>query len=307
MGGLAAEESEGDAMFVATLIAAGKLTDEVVREGIDRLDATGHEVGAPHWLDVGDAADIVFQGSLVSARAELAKMDHGALDVVVQPLGDRTKKLIVADMDSTMITVECIDELADYAGIKDQIAAITARAMRGELDFRAALFERVGLLGGLAEGVLAECRMERVRLTRGARTLIQTMKAHGAYSVLVSGGFTAFADPVGEAIGFDKVVANHLEISGGKLSGRVLEPIIDSAAKLETLKAEAAKHGLPLAETLAVGDGANDIPMITAAGLGVGYYPHPSAGAAAAAVIRHHDLTALLWAQGYPRRQWVMG
>ncbi|KQZ60966.1 phosphoserine phosphatase [Sphingopyxis sp. Root1497] len=294
-------------MFVATLIAAGKLTDEVVREGIDRLDATGHEVGAPHWLDVGDAADIVFQGSLVSARAELAKMDHGALDVVVQPLGDRTKKLIVADMDSTMITVECIDELADYAGIKDQIAAITARAMRGELDFRAALFERVGLLGGLAEGVLAECRMERVRLTRGARTLIQTMKAHGAYSVLVSGGFTAFADPVGEAIGFDKVVANHLEISGGKLSGRVLEPIVDSAAKLETLKAEAAKHGLPLAETLAVGDGANDIPMITAAGLGVGYYPHPSAGAAAAAVIRHHDLTALLWAQGYPRRQWVMG
>ncbi|MGQ2931703.1 MAG: phosphoserine phosphatase SerB, partial [Sphingopyxis sp.] len=267
----------------------------------------GHEVGAPHWLDVGDAADIVFQGSLVSARAELAKMDHGALDVVVQPLGDRTKKLIVADMDSTMITVECIDELADYAGIKDQIATITARAMRGELDFRAALFERVGLLGGLAEGVLAECRMERVRLTRGARTLIQTMKAHGAYSVLVSGGFTAFADPVGEAIGFDKVVANHLEISGGKLSGRVLEPIVDSAAKLETLKAEAAKHGLPLAETLAVGDGANDIPMITAAGLGVGYYPHPSAGAAAAAVIRHHDLTALLWAQGYPRRQWVMG
>jgi len=294
-------------MFVATLIAAGKLTDEVVREGIDRLDATGHEVGAPHWLDVGDAADIVFQGSLVSARAELAKMDHGALDVVVQPLGDRTKKLIVADMDSTMITVECIDELADYAGIKDQIATITARAMRGELDFRAALFERVGLLGGLAEGVLAECRMERVRLTRGARTLIQTMKAHGAYSVLVSGGFTAFADPVGEAIGFDKVVANHLEISGGKLSGRVLEPIVDSAAKLETLKAEAAKHSLPLAETLAVGDGANDIPMITAAGLGVGYYPHPSAGAAAAAVIRHHDLTALLWAQGYPRRQWVMG
>ena len=294
-------------MFVATLIAAGKLTDEVVREGIDRLDATGHEVGAPHWLDVGDAADIVFQGSLVSARAELAKMDHGALDVVVQPLGDRTKKLIVADMDSTMITVECIDELADYAGIKDQIATITARAMRGELDFRAALFERVGLLGGLAEGVLAECRMERVRLTRGARTLIQTMKAHGAYSVLVSGGFTAFADPVGEAIGFDKVVANHLEISGGKLSGRVLEPIVDSAAKLETLKAEAAKHGLPLAETLAVGDGANDIPMITAAGLGVGYYPHPSAGAAAAVVIRHHDLTALLWAQGYPRRQWVMG
>lgn len=294
-------------MFVATLIAAGKLTGEVVREAIDRLDATEHEVGAPHWLDEGDAADIVFQGSLVSARAELAKMDHGALDVVVQPLGDRTKKLIIADMDSTMITVECIDELADYAGLKPQIAAITERAMRGEIDFRAALAERVGLLGGMAESTLVDCRMERVRLTRGARTLVQTMKAHGAWSVLISGGFMPFAGPVGEAIGFDKVVANELEIANGRLTGKVLEPIVDSAAKLETLKAEAAKHGLPLAETLAVGDGANDIPMITAAGLGIGYHPHPAAGEAAAAAIRHHDLTALLWAQGYPRRSWVLG
>ena len=294
-------------MFVATLIAAGKLTDEVVREAIDRLDATGHDVGAPHWLDVGDAADIVFEGSLVSARAELALMDHGSLDTIVQPLGDRTKKLIIADMDSTMITVECIDELADYAGLKPQIAAITERAMRGELDFRAALIERVGLLAGMPEATLVECRMERLKLTRGARTLVQTMKAHGAFSVLVSGGFTAFAGPVGEAIGFDKVVANVLEIADGKLTGRVIEPIVDSAAKLETLKAEAAKHGLPLADTLAVGDGANDIPMITSAGLGVGYYPHPAAGEAAAAVVRHHDLTALLWAQGYPRRSWVLG
>ncbi|ALJ13707.1 phosphoserine phosphatase SerB [Sphingopyxis macrogoltabida] len=294
-------------MFVATLIAAGKLTGEVVREAIDRLDATEHEVGAPHWLDEGDAADIVFQGSLVSARAELAKMDHGALDVVVQPLGDRTKKLIIADMDSTMITVECIDELADYAGLKPQIAAITERAMRGEIDFAAALAERVGLLGGMAESTLVDCRMERVRLTRGARTLIQTMKAHGAYSILISGGFMPFAGPVGEAIGFDKVIANELEIANGRLTGKVLEPIVDSAAKLETLKAEAAKHGLPLAETLAVGDGANDIPMITAAGLGIGYHPHPAAGEAAAAAIRHHDLTALLWAQGYPRRSWVLG
>lgn len=294
-------------MFVATLIAAGKLTDEVVREAIDRLDATGHEVGAPHWLDVGDAVDIVFQGSLVSARSELALMDHGALDIVVQPLGDRTKKLIIADMDSTMITVECIDELADYAGLKPQIAAITERAMNGELDFRAALEERVGLLAGMDEAVLTECRMERVRLTRGARTLVQTMKAHGAFSVLVSGGFMPFAGPVGEAVGFDKVVANELEIAGGKLTGKVLEPIVDSAAKIDTLKAEAAVHGLPLADTLAVGDGANDIPMITAAGLGIGYHPHPAVAEAAAAVIRHHDLTALLWAQGYPRRSWVLG
>ncbi|MFN7030417.1 MAG: phosphoserine phosphatase SerB [Sphingopyxis sp.] len=294
-------------MFVATLIAAGKLTGEVVREAIDRLDATGHEVGAPHWIDEGDAADIFFQGSLVSARAELAKMDHGALDVVVQPLGDRTKKLIIADMDSTMITVECIDELADYAGIKPQIAAITERAMRGELDFRAALIERVGLLRGMAEATIAECRAERVRLTRGARTLVQTMKAHGAWSVLVSGGFLPFAAPVAEAIGFDKVVANELEIAGGKLTGKVAEPIVDSSAKLETLRAEAAARGLTLGDTLAVGDGANDIPMITSAGLGIGYHPHPAAAAAADAAIRHHDLTALLWAQGYARRQWVMG
>ncbi|GGJ65638.1 phosphoserine phosphatase SerB [Sphingopyxis bauzanensis] len=294
-------------MFVATLIAAGKLTDEVVREAIDRLDATGHDVGAPHWLDEGDAADIVFHGSLVSARKELALMDHGSLDTIVQPQGDRTKKLIIADMDSTMITVECIDELADYAGLKPEIAAITERAMRGELDFRAALIERVGLLAGMPGATLVECRMERVKLTRGARTLVQTMKAHGAHSVLVSGGFMPFAGPVGEAIGFDKVLANELEIRDGKLTGKVIEPIVDSAAKLETLKAEAAKYGLPLAATLAVGDGANDIPMITSAGLGVGYYPHPAAGEAAAAVVRHHDLTALLWAQGYPRRSWVLG
>lgn len=294
-------------MFVATLIAAGKLTDEVVREAIDRLAATGHEVGAPHWLDERDAADIIFQGSLISARSELAKMDHGALDVVVQPMGDRTKKLIIADMDSTMITVECIDELADYAGIKDQVAAITQKAMRGEIDFRGALTERVALLGGMAEGLLIECRYERVRLTRGARTLVQTMKAHGAHSVLVTGGFTAFAGPVGEAIGFDKVVANELLIEDGKLTGKVGEPIVDSTAKLETLRSEAAKHGLPLADTLAIGDGANDIPMITSAGLGIGYHPHPAAAEAADAAIRHHDLTALLWAQGYPRRSWVLG
>lgn len=294
-------------MFVATLIAAGKLTDEVVRDAVDRLDATGHDVDASHWLDEGDAADIIFHGSLVSARAELALMDHGSLDAIVQPQEYRTKKLIIADMDSTMITVECIDELADYAGLKPEIAAITERAMRGELDFRAALIERVGLLAGMPEATLVECRMERVKLTRGARTLVQTMKVHGAHSVLVSGGFMSFAGPVGEAIGFDTVLANALEIQGGKLTGRVIEPIVDSAAKLQTLKAEAAKHGLLLAETLAVGDGANDIPMITSAGLGVGYYPHPAAAAAAAAVVRHHDLTALLWAQGYPRRSWVLG
>ena len=294
-------------MFVATLIAAGKLTDEVVREAVDRLFATGHDVGAPHWLDVGDAADIMFQGSLAIAREALAEMDHGALDIVVQPLGDRQKKLIVADMDSTMITVECIDELADYADLKPAIAAITERAMRGELDFRAALAERVALLGGMAESVLAECRRERVRLTPGARTLVQTMKAHGVRAVLVSGGFMPFAGPVAEAIGFDRAVANELAIAGGKLTGAVLDPVVDSATKLAVLEAEAAAAGLPLGATLAVGDGANDIAMIAAAGLGIGYHAHPACAEAADAAIRHHDLTAILWAQGYARRQWVPG
>ncbi|WP_033073548.1 phosphoserine phosphatase SerB [Sphingopyxis sp. MWB1] len=294
-------------MFVVTLIAAGKLTDEVVREAIDRLASTGHDVGAPHWIDEHDAADIYFQGSLVSARKELAHIDHPTLDIVIQPQGDRAKKLIIADMDSTMIRCECIDELADYAGLKPQIAAITERAMKGELDFRAALAERVGLLGGMAASFVEECRRERVELTPGARTLIQTMKSKGARAVLVSGGFMSFAGPIGDAIGFDRMIANELEIVDGKLSGKVIEPVVDADAKLATLKAEAEALHISLAETLAVGDGANDIPMITSAGLGIAYHPHPAAAAAADAAIRHHDLTALLWAQGYARRDWVLG
>lgn len=294
-------------MFVATLIAAGKLADEVVREAVDRLAVTGHDVVAVHPLDEGDAVDISFHGSLVSARASLVKMDQGALDVVVQPSADRAKRLIIADMDSTMIQCECIDELADYAELKAEVAAITAKAMRGEVDFRGALNARVALLAGMDEALLEACRRERVRLTPGARTLIQTMKARGAHSVLVTGGFSAFADPVAEAIGFDKVVANSLIIEDGRLTGTVGDPIVDSATKLDTLKAEAELKGLTLAQTLAVGDGANDIPMITAAGLGIGFHPHPAAGEAADAALRHHDLSALLWAQGYARRDWVLG
>lgn len=293
-------------MFVATLIAAGKLGDEVVRDAIDRMAHAGLHCEAPHWLDEGDAIDIYFSGSLVTARMELTGWVDG-MDVVVQPSADRHKKLLVADMDSTMISVECLDELADYAGLKPQIADITSRAMRGELDFRAALTERVALLRGMAESTLVDCRIERVRLTRGARTLVQTMKSGGARTVLVSGGFMPFAGPVGEALGFDRVLANELEIQGGKLTGKVLDPIVDADAKLAALRAEADGLGLRLAETLAVGDGANDIPMITAAGLGIGYHPHAACADAAAAVIRHHDLTALLWAQGYSRRNWVLG
>ncbi len=293
-------------MFVATLIAAGRLTGEVVREAIDRLYVTEHSVDAPHWIDEGDAADIVFTGSLISARKELAAIGH-AVDIVVQPSGHRRKRLIVADMDSTMITVECIDELADYAGLKPQIAAITARAMRGEIDFRAALAERVGLLAGLEASMLADCLAERVRLTPGARTLVETMKAHDARAVLVTGGFHAFAQPIANLIGFDHALANTLEIVDGRLTGKTVGPIIDRDAKLAALEAECKAFSILPADVLAVGDGANDIPMLTAAGLGVAYHAHPAAANAAAASIKHNDLRALLWAQGYPRAEWVVG
>ena len=223
----------------------------------------------------------------------------------MQPRDGRAKRLLVADMDSTMITVECIDELAGYAGIKPEIAAITERAMRGELDFEGALDARVALLAGLKAETLDRCRAERVRLTGGARTLVRTMHAHGARSVLVSGGFTHFADAVAAEIGFDRAISNRLEITDGRLTGRVLRPVVGAATKHETLLAEIADIGIDAGEVLAVGDGANDIPMIQAAGLGVAFHAKPATAAAAAARIEHGDLHALLYAQGYPRRTWV--
>ena len=227
------------------------------------------------------------------------------VDVVVQAAEGREKRLLIADMDSTMIQVECIDELADYAGIKPEIAAVTERAMRGELDFAAALDARVALLKGLDEGAIDRCLAERVTDTPGAATLVKTMRARGATTVLISGGFTRFAEPVGARLGFERVVANRLEIAGGVLAGTVAKPIVDSATKEATLRAVAAERGLDLADTLAVGDGANDLPMIRAAGLGVAYRAKPIVAAAAAARIEHGDLTALLWAQGIRRADWV--
>jgi len=204
-----------------------------------------------------------------------------------------------------MITVECIDELADYAGIKAEIAAVTEAAMRGELDFEAALDARVALLRDLDAGAIDRCRAERVRIMPGAKQLVRTMKAHGARAVLVSGGFTVFAEPVAAEIGFDVAIANRLGIADGRLDGRVARPIVDAATKLATIDAERAALGLEVADTLAVGDGANDIPMIQAAGLGVAYHAKPRTAAAAGARIDHGDLTTLLWAQGYPRSSWV--
>jgi len=228
-------------------------------------------------------------------------------DAIVQPEAGREKRVLVADMDSTMITVECIDELADYAGLKPQVAEVTERAMRGELDFAAALDARVALLAGLDAGVIDQCLAERVRDTLGARTLVATMAARGAATALVSGGFTRFARPVGERLGFARVVANELEIADGRLTGRVVRPIVDAATKERVLCELAAGPGH--AATLAVGDGANDLPMIRAAGLGgglgVAFRAKPVVAAAADARVEAGDLTVLLWAQGIVRADWV--
>lgn len=255
------------------------------------------------WLDEGSAADIRFDLDPAAARATL---EDTALDVVIQRAAGREKRLLIADMDSTMITVECIDELADYAGLKPQVAAITEAAMRGELDFEAALDARVALLGGLDAGVIDRCLAERVAIMPGAKTLVRTMRARGGRCVLVSGGFTRFAEPVAREIGFDRVIANRLVIADGMLTGTVERPIVGAATKLATLRSEAAALGLGLDETLAVGDGANDLPMIEAAGLGVAYRAKPIVAAAAAARVEHGDLTALLWAQGIARKDWVI-
>jgi len=294
--------SEECFLFIATLIAALGLDDRGLAQACEAIAAL--EPGAPCWIEPGIAADLPFSGDLKIARAGL----EGLLpktDVVVQPAAGRAKRLLVADMDSTMITIECIDELADYAGIKPQIAEITERAMRGELDFEGALDARVALLKGLDAGVIDRCHAERVRIMPGAKALVRTMRANGARCVLVSGGFTVFADRVAQEIGFDRAVSNRLEIADGALLGTVTRPIVGAAAKRETLVAEAAEQGIGHEDVLAVGDGANDIPMIELAGLGVAYHAKPKTAAAAGARIDHNDLTALLYAQGYARKDWA--
>lgn len=290
-------------MFIATLIADTLAAGDISAAG-ERLDAAGCLPAGSQAVEAGRAVDWLFEADPAAARTAL----EGAfprIDVIVQPAAHRAKRLLVADMDSTMIQCECIDELADFAGIKPQVAAITERAMRGELDFEAALAARVALLKGLDERAIDRCLDERVRLMPGAVTLVRTMQAWGARTVLVSGGFTRFAGPVAERIGFDRVIANVLEIADGRLTGAVARPIVGAATKLETLLAEQAVLGIRSEATLAVGDGANDLPMIRAAGLGVAYHAKPVVAAAAAARVVHGDLTSLLYAQGIARAEWV--
>lgn len=295
----------GRALGIATLIAAERLERGSLSAATDALSANGLRNRAPAWLEAGLVCDVPFDGSIAAARIILESLIP-ATDIVVQP-GDamRRKRLLVADMDSTMITVECIDELADYAGLKPEVAAITERAMRGELDFAAALHARVALLEGMPEATLAACLVERVKATSGARTLVATMRAHGAWTLLVSGGFTAFAGPVAASLGFDEAIANCLEVRSGVLTGKVSGPVIDAAAKAAGQAQAKERLGLLAGEDMAVGDGANDLMMIEAAGLGVAFRAKPLLAAAADASIVHADLTALLWAQGYTRADWV--
>jgi len=254
------------------------------------------------WLSDRHVFDLLFDGdpteALKDARAVVASTSIKA-DVNLIATAKRRKKLLVADMDSTIINVECLDELADMAGLKPQIAAITERAMRGELEFEAALRERVGMLKGLSLSALEKTYAERVRLNPGAKSLLATMRAHGAHTMLVSGGFGYFTQRVSQAAGFHVERGNTLLDDGENLTGEVGTPILGRQAKLDALEEAAAHLKIDFAETLAVGDGANDLAMIQRAGLGVAYHAKPVVAEAAGAAINHNDLTALLYLQGY--------
>ena len=264
------------------------------------VSAIQHEtLGEINWLHQRIACEIRHPSVPDPVAAARAVIGSRAVDAALVPIANRRKKILVADMDSTMINEECIDELADAVGIKAEVAAITARAMNGELDFEQALRTRVALIKGLERHIIEEVRRERITLAPGGRALIQTMKAFGAYTSLVSGGFTFFADYFGKRIGFDESIANVLEFDGDKLSGTVASPIVDKSTKLNRLTTLAAEQGVPLAATMAVGDGANDLDMIKASGLGVALHAKPHVAAEAHVRIDHADLTALLYLQGF--------
>jgi phosphoserine phosphatase len=293
-------------MFTATLITSAQLRAGDISAAADMVRAAGAAFTGSGWIEEGVAFDVGFMGDVAAVRP-LLEDSFKATDVIVQRTSDRRRRLIVADMDSTMITVECIDELADYAGIKQEIAAVTERAMRGEMDFEDALRGRVALLKGLEESAIERCLAERVRIMPGAKRLVRTIRENGGMAVLVSGGFTRFADPVGKEIGFDRVVANVLGLENGALDGTVVGPIIGAKSKQMTVEGTLAATGWPVEASLAVGDGANDIPMIKAAGLGVAFHAKPKTAAAADARIDHGDLSVLLYAMGYSKSEWAEG
>lgn len=288
--------------YVLTLI--GNKATPLSSTHVDAARSALPAPGAADWLAADMACDIPFDGDPAAAEAAAREALKGAkLDLSAQASEGRRKKLLVADMDSTIIEQECIDELAAELGIKPQIAEITERAMRGEIGFEPALRERVGLLKGLATSSLEKVYRERITEMPGGRALTSTMRAHGARCALVSGGFTFFTARVAQAVGFDTNQANVLLFENDALTGLVQEPILGKQAKLDALIALREKHGLAKGETLAVGDGANDLAMIEEAGLGVAYHAKPVVAEAAGARIDHGDLTALLYLQGYRQEE----
>jgi len=294
---------------VLTLIA-GAAAPPLDDASIEAARAVLPEPGATTWLCEAEACDIAFRPDADAVNMQIVDAVREALqgapiDIVSQRARNRRKRLLVADMDSTLIGQECIDEIADYVGLKPKISAITERAMRGELEFEPALRERVALLKGVDESALQSIFDKQITLNPGARTLAHTMSAHGATTVIVSGGFTFFTAHVTQGAGFDANHANNLEISEGKLTGHVIEPILGQQAKLDALLRYREKLKLARDETLAVGDGANDLAMLMESGLGVAYHAKPIVAAKAHARIDYCDLTALLFAQGYARDEFV--
>jgi phosphoserine phosphatase len=284
---------------VLSLIAGCRNTrrlDRIAEMIADRIEATTE----PVWLSPGEACDLVLEAGDLAGVEHVARslIDGAAVDVLVQPSAGRRKQLLVADMESTIIENEMLDELADFLGLRAQVSEITRRAMNGEIDFIAALNARVGLLKGSGSSVLEEAA-SRIRLTRGARELVATMRAQGAVTALVSGGFTIFAERVAAQLGFDHVVANRLDLAAGRIAGTVRPPIVTGETKRQVLLRLATENGIPLDRALAVGDGANDLPMLTAAGMGVAFHAKPLVAARARWRIDHAGLRALLFAQGY--------
>ena len=296
---------------VLTLVAApGRpvLDAELLSALASHLPAAGDF----DWLDEKFAADIPFApapGFDKAAATEALRLELGDLpvDLVIQPTAHRRKRLFLADMDSTMIGQECIDELADFVGKKAEVAEITERTMRGELVFETSLRARVALLAGLPAGIVSTVIADRIRLTPGGTELVRTMRANGCYTALVSGGFTVFTSQISKVIGFDEHRSNTLLMADDKFSGKVAEPILGREAKFETLVELRAKHGLVKDETMAIGDGANDLSMIGEAGLGIAFKAKPAVAAAAAARIDHGDLSSVLFFQGYKRSDFVTG
>ena len=292
-------------MLIARLIAEQDGLETRLEGAMAALEAAGTALAGAGMLEFcGNVLELTMPQGEPLAVADLLAEHFGDTDILVARDTIEVPRLFVSDMDSTMIGQECIDELADYAGIKDRVAEITERAMRGELDFEAALRERVGLLQGLAEDAIDRCLAERIRPVPGARSLVQTLKAHGCRTVLVTGGFHHFADPVADMLGFERVVGNRLAVADGVLTGALAGPVSDASTKLATLEEERAALGEG-ARVLASGDGANDIPMIAAADYGVAYRAKPKARAAANGRIESEDLTSILQLLGIEKSAWV--